>query len=98
MEEQTKLIDLLLSVAAGGLCGYVLIWIFKLRATATTLFVLTLLAICSTWLGTNCRILSIAGVMTILCNLFLQSAFFAAALILALRLSKSAHTTAQRTH
>lgn len=98
MEEHFGSIDMLLSFGIGGLCGYALTKIFRLRASATSLFVLTLLAICSTWLGKDCRILSIEGVVTIACNLFLQAVFFAAALVLALRLAKSSHAPAQNQH
>ncbi len=98
MDQQVNTLDLVLSIGVGLLCGYALTKILKIRPSATSLFIMTLLAVCSTWLGPNCCILNIEGVFAIVCSAFLQSMFFAGAIVLALQLNKHTHTTAQHTH
>ncbi|MGB5105642.1 MAG: hypothetical protein WBP29_08550 [Candidatus Zixiibacteriota bacterium] len=98
MSEQLSTANLLSSFGIGLLCGYVVTKLFKLRANATSLFVATLLAVCSTWLGKTCSILNIDGVLSIGCSPFLQALFFAIALMLALKLSKTSRPTRQQAH
>ncbi len=98
MEHQVTTLDFILSIGTGLLCGYTFTRILKIRSSATSLFIMTLLAVCSTWLGESCRILSIDGVFAIFCSPFLQSMFFASALWLVFQLNKTTHTTAHQSH
>lgn len=98
MTQQLSMLDLLLSISFGLVCGCVLTCVFKLRASATTLFVLTMLAVCSTWIGINTNLIRIEDAICIHCNFFLQSLFFAAAALLAFRLWRRSRDTAQQAH
>lgn len=85
MTEQFSLIDFLLSIGLGLVCGCVATCVLQLRFSATVLFVLTMLAVCSTWIGTNTDIIRISAACRIQCNFFLQALFFAAAMHIAVR-------------
>ncbi len=85
MTQQLSLLDFIFSIGLGLACGCVLTCVFKLKASATTLFVLTLLAVCSTWIGINTDLIKVKDVICIHCNFFLQALFFAAAMLLAVR-------------
>jgi hypothetical protein len=98
MTEQFSLLDFSLSIGLGLVCGCVATCVLKLRASSTTLFVLTMLAVCSTWIGINTDILRITDACRIHCNFFLQALFFAAALHLAVRQARKLHSTTNAIH
>ena len=90
MSEQLSTVNVLLSIGTGLLVGYLITKLFKLRASATSLFVATMLAVCSTWIGVNCSILTFRGEIVIACSPFLQSLFFAVAFMLAINITRAA--------
>jgi hypothetical protein len=98
MTEHFSLLDFCLSIGLGLVCGCVATCVLKLRASATTLFILTMLAVCSTWIGINTDIFRISDDCRIHCNFFLQALFFAAALHLAVRQARKLHGTTSGMH
>lgn len=93
MTDHFSLLDFLLSISLGLVCGCVATCVLKLRASATTLFILTMLAVCSTWIGINTDIFRISDACRIHCNFFLQALFFAAALHLVVRQLRKTRAT-----